>query len=99
MATDSTKARSAATPYGHVAVIGAGAWGTALAAVAAEAGAKVSLWAREPDVVESIDRTHENKRFLPGAKLSKQITATGDIARALTGADAIVLSSPAQHLR
>jgi glycerol-3-phosphate dehydrogenase (NAD(P)+) len=48
MATDSTKARSAATRYRHVAVIGAGAWGTALAAVAAEAGAKVSLWRASP---------------------------------------------------
>jgi glycerol-3-phosphate dehydrogenase (NAD(P)+) len=82
-----------------VAVIGAGAWGTALAAVAAEAGAKVSLWAREPDVIESIAKTRENKRFLPGAKLSKQIESTGDIAHALSGADAILLSSPAQHLR
>jgi len=99
MATDSTKARSAATRYRHVAVIGAGAWGTALAAVAAEAGAKVSLWAREPDVIESIAKTRENKRFLPGAKLSKQIESTGDIAHALSGADAILLSSPAQHLR
>jgi glycerol-3-phosphate dehydrogenase (NAD(P)+) len=95
----STKARSPADRYRHVAVIGAGAWGTALAAVAAEAGAKVSLWAREPDVIESIGKTHENKRFLPGAKLSKQITPTGDIVHALSGVDAILLSSPAQHLR
>jgi glycerol-3-phosphate dehydrogenase (NAD(P)+) len=98
MATDSTKARSAVR-YRHVALIGAGAWGTALAAVAAEAGAKVSLWAREPDVIESIAKVRENKRFLPGAKLSKQVAVTGDIVRALSGADAILLTTPAQHLR
>jgi len=80
-------------------VIGAGAWGTALAAVAAGAGAKVSLWAREQDVVESIAKTRENTRFLPGAKLSKEIESTLDIARASSGADAILLTSPAQHLR
>jgi hypothetical protein len=50
-------------------------------------------------VIESIAKTRENKRFLPGAKLSKQIESTGDIAHALSGADAILLSSPAQHLR
>ena len=99
MATDSTKARSAAGRYGHVAVIGAGAWGTALAAVAAGAGAKVSLWAREPDVVESILKTRENARFLPGAKLSEGIEPTLDIARAAAGAEAILMTSPAQHLR
>ena len=95
----STKARSAAGRYGHVAVIGAGAWGTALAAVAAGAGAKVSLWAREPDVVESISKTRENARFLPGAKLSKEIEPSLDIERAMSAADAILLTSPAQHLR
>jgi glycerol-3-phosphate dehydrogenase (NAD(P)+) len=98
MVPDSTKARSAAGPYGHVAVIGAGAWGTALAVVAAGAGAKVSLWAREPDVVETIAKTRENARFLPGAKLPDEIEPTLDIARA-SGADAILLTSPAQHLR
>src|SRR5688572_17727804 len=99
MATNSTKARSAAGRYGHVAVIGAGAWGTALAAVAAGAGAKVSLWAREPDVIESISRTRENARFLPGAKLPDEIEPTLDIARASSRADAILLTAPAQHLR
>lgn len=95
----STRARSAAEAYGHVAVIGAGAWGTALAAVAAGAGAKVSLWAREPDVVQSIAQTRENARFLPGATLAKGIEPTLDIAHASSAADAILLTSPAQHLR
>jgi glycerol-3-phosphate dehydrogenase (NAD(P)+) len=85
--------------YGHVAVIGAGAWGTALAAVAAGAGAQVSLWARERDVVESIAATRENARFLPGVQLPAEIEPTLDIAGATRGADAILLTSPAQHLR
>jgi glycerol-3-phosphate dehydrogenase (NAD(P)+) len=80
-------------------VIGAGAWGTALAAVAAGSGAKVSLWAREPDVVQSIAATRENTRFLPGASLPEEIEATLDIARASSAAEAILLTSPAQHLR
>jgi glycerol-3-phosphate dehydrogenase (NAD(P)+) len=98
MAKVSSKRRPAQA-YEHVAVIGAGAWGTALAAVAAGSGAKVSLWAREPDVVQSIAGTRENVRFLPGAKLSEAIDATGDLASASSAADAILLTSPAQHLR
>jgi len=95
MATDSMKAK----PYGHVSVIGAGAWGTALAAVAAANGAKVALWAREPDVVESIAEWRVNARFLPGATLPESIAPTLDLARATAGAEAILLTAPAQHLR
>ena len=50
----------------NVGIIGAGAWGTALAAALARGGHKVELWALEEDVVESINNAHENKRFLPG---------------------------------
>ena len=95
MATESTRAG----PYGQISVIGAGAWGTALAAVAAANGAKVALWAREPDVVESIATKHENARFLPGAKLPPSIVPTHDLARASAAADAILVTAPAQHLR
>jgi len=99
MPLHSTKAGSAAGPYGRLAVIGAGAWGTALAAVAAGSGAKVSLWAREPDVVQSIAEKRENVRFLPGAQLPADIEPTLDMVRATEAADAILLTSPAQHLR
>jgi glycerol-3-phosphate dehydrogenase (NAD(P)+) len=68
--------------YGRVAVIGAGAWGTALAAVAAASGSEVLLWAREPDVVQTVSAERENKRFLPGAKLPGAIEPTLDIVRA-----------------
>jgi len=82
----------------HIGVIGAGAWGTALAQAAAGAGRRVTLWAREADVVRAIAQTHENRPFLPGIPLSPSITATGDPV-ALAEADAILLVCPAQHLR
>ncbi len=79
-------------------MVGGGAWGTALALVAAQAGAKTLLWARESEVVDSINRTHENTRFLPGVALPRTIAATGDLAAA-AGAEALLLAVPAQHLR
>ena len=84
--------------YGRVAVVGAGAWGTTLAAVAATAGATVMLWAREPEVVDSLARYRENRFFLPGITLPSEIEATGDIAR-VGGAEAVLLVAPAQHVR
>src|SRR5437773_1449781 len=51
--------------YAHIGVIGAGAWGTALAIAAARAGRTVTLWAREQEVVDSIASTHVNAQFLP----------------------------------
>jgi glycerol-3-phosphate dehydrogenase (NAD(P)+) len=84
--------------YAHIGVIGAGAWGTALAVAAARAGRQVTLWAREPDVVESIQTRHENARFLAGVKLPLAIQATGELAAAAS-ADALLLVPPAQHAR
>ena len=66
MAQSPAKQASPASPYANIAVIGAGAWGTALAAIAAGAGAKVTLWAREPEVVESLLKRRENRLFLAG---------------------------------
>jgi glycerol-3-phosphate dehydrogenase (NAD(P)+) len=85
-------------PYEHIGVIGAGAWGTALALVAAEAGRRVTLWAREPDVVETINSRHENERFLSGVRLPEALLATGDLAR-LGAANTVLIVVPAQHLR
>lgn len=84
--------------YETISVVGAGAWGTALAQVAAKAGRKVTFWAREAEVVESINTTHENSTFLPGIALSPEIRATSDLAAAAS-ADAILMVTPAQHLR
>ncbi len=85
-------------PYEHVGVVGAGAWGTALAMVAAEAGRRVTLWAREADVVETINARHENARFLAGVRLPEMLLATGDLA-SLYEANAVLIVAPAQHLR
>lgn len=82
----------------HIAVIGGGAWGTALAQTAAAAGRKVTLWARNPDVVATITDTNENPLYLPGAMLDPSIRATTALEEAAK-ADAILLVVPAQHLR
>ena len=78
-------------------VIGGGAWGTALAQVAA-GGGETLLWALEPEVVESVNREHENRLFLPGTKLDPAIRATGDLG-ALAACDALLVVTPAQHMR
>ena len=81
------------------AVIGAGAWGTALADLLARNGHAVRLWAREPDVVATIDARRENARFLAGVTLSEGVTATGDMAGALEGAQLVVYVPPSHVLR
>jgi glycerol-3-phosphate dehydrogenase (NAD(P)+) len=80
-----------------IGVIGGGAWGTALAQVAAESG-DVLLWAREPDVVEGINGARENSVFLPGVPLSPMIRATERLAD-LSGCAMLMVVPPAQHLR
>jgi len=79
-------------------VIGGGAWGTALAQVAAAGGERTLLWARELEVVESINAAHENAAFLPGLRLSPDIRATGSLDD-LSSCDAILVVTPAQHMR
>ena len=79
-------------------VIGGGAWGTALAQVCARAGLSTTLWAREADVVASVNAAHENSIFLPGLTLDAGIRATGDLAQ-LADSDLVLAVTPAQHLR
>jgi len=81
------------------AVIGAGAWGTALADLLATSGHEVRIWALESDVVESINATHENTRFLAGARLTPTLVATRDQAEALDRAQLVVYATPSTHLR
>ncbi|HEY3814431.1 MAG TPA: NAD(P)H-dependent glycerol-3-phosphate dehydrogenase [Caulobacteraceae bacterium] len=83
--------------YRTAGVIGAGAWGTALALVCARAGLKTTLWAREPEVVEQIRSERENTPFLPGFTLF-DVEATGDLA-GLKDCDLILAVPPAQHMR
>ncbi|MGQ0660058.1 NAD(P)H-dependent glycerol-3-phosphate dehydrogenase [Sphingosinicella sp.] len=82
----------------RIGVIGGGAWGTALAQVAAAGGEEVLLWARESEVVVSINATRENTLFLPGLTLSPAIRAVADLAD-LADRDALLVVTPAQHLR
>jgi len=84
--------------FHHAGVIGAGAWGTALAQVCARAGLAVTLQARETEVVASIAGGRENSLFLPGIILEPQIMATAEMA-GLGGCDLILAVAPAQHLR
>ncbi len=87
-----------ATTISRIDVIGAGAWGTALAQLAAEKGHRVRLWAHEPEVAAAINTTHENTVYLPGTALAPTIEAVGAIEQ-VGDADAILLVTPAQHLR
>lgn len=81
------------------AVVGAGAWGTALADLLARNGHEVKLWAYEPDVVATINQKHENVRFLGGHALSPSLEAVGDIGRAVDGAELVTLATPSHVLR
>ena len=84
--------------FNTVSVLGAGAWGTALAQVAAAAGRRVLIWAREPEVVRSINDEAENTLFLPGIKLNATVRATADLADAAKS-QLILAVPPAQHMR
>lgn len=81
-----------------LAVVGGGAWGTALAQVAAASGRETLLWAMEDDVVSAINKIHENPVFLKGLKLSPAIRAT-TVFSDLKSADAWLVVTPAQHMR
>jgi glycerol-3-phosphate dehydrogenase (NAD(P)+) len=83
----------------RLAVIGGGAWGSALAVAAARAGHAVVLWARDQAVIAAIGRQHENPVYLPGIPLDPAIAATTDPTTAIHDADAALVVVPAQFLR
>jgi glycerol-3-phosphate dehydrogenase (NAD(P)+) len=83
----------------RIAVIGAGNWGTALAATLAKSGHAVSLWAYEPEVVENIRHRHENAIFMPGVSLPAGIAASNDLGEALEGAEIVVTAMPSHVCR
>ncbi len=83
----------------RAAVVGGGAWGTAISDLLAGAGHDVTLWAREPDVVELINRTHANPRFLSGVALSPSVRAGGNLESVLEGARMIVYAAPSHVFR
>ena len=87
------------TKLERIAVIGAGAWGTALALVATRAGREAILWAREREIVDAILKRRENTLFLPGIRLDPPFAVTGELHTALEEVDAAILAVPAQYLR
>jgi glycerol-3-phosphate dehydrogenase (NAD(P)+) len=83
----------------RVAIIGAGAFGTALACVVRRAGSDAIVWARDSSIAESIASGKGNPAYLPGYGLEPGIAATTDLSTALDGADAVLLAVPSQFLR
>jgi glycerol-3-phosphate dehydrogenase (NAD(P)+) len=81
------------------AVVGAGAWGTALADLLARNGHEVTLWAYEADVVDSINTNHENARFLAGHGIAPTVTGEHDVAHAVSNAELVAFATPSQVLR
>src|SRR5262249_8208266 len=81
------------------AVIGAGAWGTALACHVARLGHAVTMWAFEPEVAAEITDAHANSPYLPEVRLPEPISATTDAGAAANEADVVLLVPPSQHLR
>ena len=83
----------------RIAVIGAGAWGTALAHLRATAGDEVWLWAHEPEVVAQINDTHVNETFLPDVPLPENLRASNDFGEVLGGAELVLLVCPSHVMR
>ena len=83
----------------RIGVIGAGAWGTALAKHIAEKGLHVKLWAYERDVVDSINQTHENRVFLPGVTLPPSLSATNALAQVASDSDGLLFVVPSHVAR
>ena len=83
----------------HIGVIGAGAWGTALAKHLAQKGFPVQLWAYEREVVDAINATHENSRFLPGVVLPPALRVTNSLVQAAEGCEGVVFAVPSHVAR
>jgi glycerol-3-phosphate dehydrogenase (NAD(P)+) len=88
-----------ASTVGTAAVMGAGAWGTALAKVLADAGSEVRLWARRQEVADEINSSRRNRGYLDEVALPSGIHATTDAAEALAGVTTVLLAVPSQQLR
>jgi glycerol-3-phosphate dehydrogenase (NAD(P)+) len=84
----------------RIAVVGGGAWGTALAdLLARKSEFGVTLWAREPEVVEQVNREHVNQTFLPGAALTPGLHASGDVVETVRDAQVVVSAAPSHAVR
>ena len=83
----------------RVAVFGTGSWGTAYAAVLADAGSQVRMWGRRAELVDEINSSHVNGGYLPDLLLPQSISATTDPQEAVEDVDVVVLAVPSQTLR
>ncbi|HEX2449311.1 MAG TPA: NAD(P)H-dependent glycerol-3-phosphate dehydrogenase [Methyloceanibacter sp.] len=81
-----------------VGIVGAGAWGTALAITSRRAGRDVLIWAYEPETLAGINQNHRNETYLPGVKLDRAIEATGRLNE-VANCDLLLMATPAQHVR
>ena len=93
------EARFSMATMAKIAIIGGGAFGTAMACVLRRAGHGIALWAREPEVVAAVNHESRNPLFLSGVQLAPGIAASADLGVALDGAEVVLLAPPAQHMR
>ncbi|MBC6402199.1 MAG: NAD(P)-dependent glycerol-3-phosphate dehydrogenase [Hyphomonadaceae bacterium] len=84
--------------YQNIGIIGAGAWGTALAQTLTNSGRNITIWAHEPECAAAINSRHENTHYLAGHALNETISATSDFTD-LSGSDAVLVATPAQNMR
>jgi glycerol-3-phosphate dehydrogenase (NAD(P)+) len=83
----------------NIAVLGAGAWGTALAAALADSGHAAHLWGRDPSLVAEIVARSENRRYLPGRRLDPQMRVGADLAAAVSGSEVVIVAVPTASVR
>jgi glycerol-3-phosphate dehydrogenase (NAD(P)+) len=86
-------------PGKTISIIGAGAWGTALASVYARNGGQVLIWGRDNAVINAINTAHENPAYLPGIRLPDALMATANLAETVAPADILLLVTPAQTIK
>ncbi len=86
-------------PYAEPAIVGAGAWGTALGAIAARSGRTVRIWGRNPEVVAAINAANENPHYLPGVPLPTSLSASTDLRDTLARAGGVLVVTPSRTLR
>jgi glycerol-3-phosphate dehydrogenase (NAD(P)+) len=82
-----------------VAVLGGGSFGTALASIAADNGAEVRQWLRDPDLAAQINREHRNGRYLPDYPINPAVVASNDMAEVIEGAGLVLVAIPSQAFR
>lgn len=83
----------------RIAVLGAGSWGTALAFVLAENGHDVRIWGHRQQVIDQINETHQNEKYLPGVELPHQIKGFTSLEKAIEGVETLILAVPTKAIR